>query len=83
MHIVNLTTTVQRKEREIIDRKASGDLTAKEAEILMTGDVEVYFSDFLKKRIDENWSTEEDCLRFRNFYQNFRTAPANHWRIDL
>ena len=83
MHIVNLTTTVQRKEREIIDRKASGDLTAKEAEILMTGDVEVYFSDFLKKRIEENWSTEEDCLRFRNFYQNFRTAPANHWRIDL
>ena len=78
MHIVNLTTTVQRKEREIIDRKASGDLTAKEAEILMTGDVEVYFSDFLKKRIEENWSTEEDCLRFRNFFQNFRTATANH-----
>ena len=71
MHIVNLTTFVQRKEREIVDRKASGDLTGKEAEILLTGDVEVYFSDFLKKRNEENWSTEDDCLRFRNFYQNF------------
>ena len=48
-----------------MDRKATGELTAREAEILLTGDVEVYFSDFMKKREEENWSTEDDSLRFR------------------
>jgi len=63
--IINLITFLERKEREIVDRKATGDLTPKEAEILLTGDVEVYFSDFIKRRNEENWSTENSCLRFR------------------
>ena len=72
--ILNLTTFIERKERDIVDRKASGELTAKEAEILLTGDVEVYFSDFMKKREEENWSTDDDCIRFRNVYQKIFTS---------
>ena len=75
--ILNLTTFIERKERDIIDRKASGELTAKEAEILLTGDVEVYFSDFMKKREEENWSTDDDCLRFRNVYQSYFFADGS------
>jgi len=72
--ILNLTTFIERKERDIVDRKASGELTAKEAEILLTGDVEVYFSDFMKKREEENWSTDDDCIRFRKELEEIRDS---------
>ena len=82
MHILNLLTTIERLERDILDRRASGELTPREAEILLSGDIEVYFSDFLKRRNEENWSTDEDCLIFRNFYQNSLCTTVYTLHVD-